>query len=158
MTQLCPRKGCLVIYCDSSIKLKFDIHWFTETKKVKMLGCIKRYKFNQIKKKNIQWFYVAASIWYGYLNQIIWGFVHTLRQRQNGYHFAGNILKCIFLNEYVLIEISLKFFLWVQLTIGAADHVLVPNRWWAIICPCDNLVYWPIWYKGQSPSITQLFV
>ena len=37
--------------------------------------------------------------------------VNTLRPRQNGRHFADDILKCIFLNEnvWILIEISLKF-------------------------------------------------
>ena len=37
--------------------------------------------------------------------------VNTLRPRQNGRHFADNILKCIFLNEnvWIPIEISLKF-------------------------------------------------
>ena len=37
--------------------------------------------------------------------------VNTLRPRQNGRHFADDILKCIFLNENVRIpiEISLKF-------------------------------------------------
>ena len=40
---------------------------------------------------------------------IMW--LNTLSPRQNGRHFADDILKCIFLNEYVLIpiEISLKF-------------------------------------------------
>ena len=37
--------------------------------------------------------------------------VNTLRQRQNGRHFADNIFKCIFLNEKIriLMKISLKF-------------------------------------------------
>ena len=37
--------------------------------------------------------------------------VNTLRPRQNGRHFADDILKCIFLNENVsiAIKISLKF-------------------------------------------------
>ena len=36
---------------------------------------------------------------------------NTLRLRQNGRHFADDILKCIFLNEnvWIPIEISLKF-------------------------------------------------
>ena len=38
--------------------------------------------------------------------------VNTLRPRQNGRHFADDILRCIFLNEniWISIEISLKFF------------------------------------------------
>ena len=37
--------------------------------------------------------------------------LNTLRPRQNGYHFADAILKCIFLNEnlWILLKISLKF-------------------------------------------------
>ena len=37
--------------------------------------------------------------------------VNTLRPRENGSHFADDILKCIFLNEnvWIPIEISLKF-------------------------------------------------
>ena len=37
--------------------------------------------------------------------------VHTLRQRQDGRHFAHNIFECIFLNENcsILIKISLKY-------------------------------------------------
>ena len=37
--------------------------------------------------------------------------LNTLRPRQNGRHFADDILKCIFLNEnvWIPIEISLKF-------------------------------------------------
>ena len=36
---------------------------------------------------------------------------NSLRPRQNGRHFAGNIFKCIFLNEnvWIPIKISLKF-------------------------------------------------
>ena len=36
---------------------------------------------------------------------------NTLRPRQNGSHFADDILKCIFLNDevWIPIEISLKF-------------------------------------------------
>ena len=38
-------------------------------------------------------------------------FLNTLRPRQNGRHFADDILKCIFLNEnvWIPIVISLKF-------------------------------------------------
>ena len=38
-------------------------------------------------------------------------FINSLRPRQNGPHFADDILKCIFLNEnvWIPIEISLKF-------------------------------------------------
>ena len=39
------------------------------------------------------------------------GWLNTLRQRQNGRHFPDDILKCLFLNENILmvIKISLKF-------------------------------------------------
>ena len=38
-------------------------------------------------------------------------YVNTLRPRQNGRHFADDIFKCIFFNEYawILLKISLKF-------------------------------------------------
>ena len=42
---------------------------------------------------------------------ILYHMFNTLRPRQNGRHFADDIFKCIFLNEYVWIpnKISLKF-------------------------------------------------
>ena len=41
------------------------------------------------------------------------GFINTLRPRQNGHHFADDILTCIFFNEnvWIAIQISLKFVL-----------------------------------------------
>ena len=38
--------------------------------------------------------------------------INTLRPRQDGRHFPGDILKCIFLNEnvWISLKISLKFF------------------------------------------------
>ena len=44
---------------------------------------------------------------------------NTLRLRQNGRHFADDTFKCIFMNEnvWITINISLKFFLNVELTI-----------------------------------------
>ena len=38
--------------------------------------------------------------------------LHMLRLKQNGQHFAGNISRCIYIDEKVsiLIHISLKFF------------------------------------------------
>ena len=46
--------------------------------------------------------------------------VKTMKPRQNGHHFADDIFKCIFLNEYLynLIQISLKFDPGIQLTIN----------------------------------------
>ena len=40
-----------------------------------------------------------------------WEWVNTLRLRQNGRHFGGDIFKCIFFNEniWIPIRISLKF-------------------------------------------------
>ena len=42
---------------------------------------------------------------------MIWFVVNTLRPRQNGRHFPGDIFKCIFSTEniWISIEISLKF-------------------------------------------------
>ena len=50
----------------------------------------------------------TQSSWWLGLND---GLVNTLRPKQNGRHFADDILKCIFLNEnvWIPIEISLKF-------------------------------------------------
>ena len=41
----------------------------------------------------------------------IWSYFNTLRPKQNGRHFPGDVFKCIFLNENVGIslKISLKF-------------------------------------------------
>ena len=54
------------------------------------------------------WVYalLSANIYGNEINGI-----KTLRPRQNGRHFPDDILKCIFLNENVLIsiKISLKF-------------------------------------------------
>ena len=46
-----------------------------------------------------------------YWNSPLCFFVNILRLRQHGHHFAGNILKCIFLHEnvWISIKISLKF-------------------------------------------------
>ena len=45
------------------------------------------------------------------LHNILKPSVNTLRPRQNGRHFADDIIKCIFLNEnvWISIRISLKF-------------------------------------------------
>ena len=46
--------------------------------------------------------------------------INTLKPRENGRHFADDILKCIFLNEnaWIPIEISLEFF-----PKGAIDNI-----------------------------------
>ena len=47
-----------------------------------------------------------------------WAQLNTLRQRQNGRHFADAIFKCIFMNENVwILKFHLILFLMVQLTI-----------------------------------------
>ena len=68
--------------------------------------------------------------------------VNTLKPRQSGCHFTDDILKCIFLNEVVLIsiKISLKFIpkgpisniqCWFRYWLGA-NHYL--NQWWLYHC------------------------
>ena len=61
----------------------------------------------------------------------------TLRSRQNGHHFADDILKCIFLDEniWICIEISLKFVhkglinnKAALVRVMACRHFL--NQWW----------------------------
>ena len=68
-----------------------------------------------------------------------WVPINTLRPKQNGHHFADNILKCIFLNETlgILIKISLKF---------------VPED------PIDNkspLVQWMAWYLSSNRPLPE---
>ena len=42
---------------------------------------------------------------------LLWMYFNTLRPRQNGRHIAGDIFKCIFMNEnaWISLKISLKF-------------------------------------------------
>ena len=49
--------------------------------------------------------------WWSKLIGVCLAFINTLRPRQNGRHFAGDIFKCILLNEnvWITIKISLKF-------------------------------------------------
>ena len=84
--------------------------------------------------------------------------LNTLRPRQNGYHFRGNIFKIIFLIEYVWIslKISLKFVPmvlikkvfqhWFRLWLGAdqAPSQYLNQCW---------LVYWRIYV---SPGLNEL--
>ena len=52
-------------------------------------------------------FYHGVMAWSRFIDPLI----ITLRQRQNGRHFADDIFKCIFLNEngWISLKISLKF-------------------------------------------------
>ena len=63
-------------------------------------------------------FHLVTSMWWWVLNlremhalRPVPPFINTLRQRQNGRHFADDIFKCIFFNEnvWISIKISLKF-------------------------------------------------
>ena len=82
---------------------------------------------------------------------------NTLRPRQDGRHFADDILKCIFLNEDVWIanEISLKFVPkgpnWQYSSIGL-DNGLAPSRRQAIIWTND--VYISDAYMRHSASMS----
>ena len=51
------------------------------------------------------------SLWFGAIKHKAITWVNTLRPRQNGHHFADDILKRIFFNEnvWISIKISLKF-------------------------------------------------
>ena len=81
---------------------------------------------------------------------------NTLRPRQHGRHFAGDIFKGIFLNENIWIPIKISLKSRVQLTISkhwfrwwigaglATSHCL--NQWW--------LVYWRIVYMHHSASMS----
>ena len=59
---------------------------------------------------------LSCKPWFVISDDMIWGldciyFINTLRQRQNGRHFADDMFKWIFLNEnvWIPIEIPLKF-------------------------------------------------
>ena len=64
------------------------------------LNCNKLYYLAQNSSRSVIFYDASRPQW-----------VNTLRQRQNGRHFAYNILKCIFFNEnaWILLMISLKF-------------------------------------------------
>ena len=67
---------------------------------------------------------------------IIW--VNTLRLRQNDDHFANDIYKCIFLKEWIPINISLTFIPTCSIQIGAGQgtsHYL--NQWWLVYGQID---------------------
>ena len=69
-------------------------------------------------------------------------YLNTLRLRQNGRNFTGNILKCIFLNEnvWISIKISLKF---------------VPS------CPINNipaLVWIMVWHQPGDKPLSESMV
>ena len=53
----------------------------------------------------------SPLLWTGELDCCVGRLLNTMRLRQNGRHFPDDILKCIFLNDYVWIsiKISLKF-------------------------------------------------
>ena len=84
-----------------------------------------------------------------------WGVLNTLRERQNGRHFADDIYKSIFVNEKVQFNFHWSLFLGVQLTINqhCSDNGLVPNMRQAIIWTNDCLVYRRIY---ASPGLIEL--
>ena len=72
--------------------------------------------------------------------------INTLRPVQDDHHFADDISKCIFVNEYlILIKFSLKFVRKVpikRLTSIGSDNGLAANRRQTIIWNNDGSVYW----------------
>ena len=75
---------------------------------------------------------------------------------QNGRHFAGNIFRCIFVNEKfcILIQISLKFVpKWQYVSIGLGNG-LAPNRRQAITWTNDDLVHWCIYVALGGDELT----
>ena len=106
----------------------------------------------------------------------LWSMVNTLRQRQNGRHFA-DIFKCIFLNEniWILIIISMKFVskgainnipalvqimawrrpgdkpLSESMMLSLPTHICVTRPQWVNLFPSKNYEIIGLW------SITQLF-
>ena len=88
----------------------------------------------------------------------MWSF-NTLRLRQNGQHFADNILKWILLNTIFFIfkknfiEICFLGFDWQWASTGP-DNNVVPNRWEIIIRINDGLVCCLFAYICHSASYT----
>ena len=77
---------------------------------------------------------------------------NNLRPRQNGWHFANNIMKYIFLNDSDFTEICSHGSNWQQSIFGSDDGV-VPKRQQAIIWNNDGLVWWPT-YMRLSASMS----
>ena len=116
-----------------------DFHCFSMTFPGKMPFFQANIKFNDLSRQYLNsitfpglcepCFLCFVEDWYQWIYQFSLGLIHchwvnssainTLRQRQNGRHFADDTFKSIFLNENVIIaiQISLKFVLRVQLTI-----------------------------------------
>ena len=83
---------------------------------------------------------------------------NRLRVKQNGHHFADDILKCIFLNEniWIWIKISLKF---VPngpiINIPALAHIMAwrrPGQWWPRL-PTHICVARPQRVKTLRPNV-----
>ena len=85
-----------------------------------------------------------------------WWPFSTLRQRQNGCHFADDIFKCIFFHEnvWISLKISLKFVPKVQIN---NDPALVQIMAWQVTSHYLNpwwLVYWRIYASLRLSELT----
>ena len=77
----------------------------------------------------ITWCPTPMKSWHGW---IIKSHINTLRQRQNGRHFADDVLKCISLNDnaWISLMISLKFVPNFPInSIPALVQIMVWRRW-----------------------------
>ena len=77
---------------------------------------------------------------------------NTVRLGRNGYHFANNILKLIFLydNNCILIQIWLNLVARVQLILcqmSVLVKIITLKRWQAIIWTSDDPVHWCMYAK-----------
>ena len=82
--------------------------------------------------------------------------VNALRPRQNGWRFADDIFKCIFLNEnaWISIKIPLKFIPEGLIYIIGSDNGLTTIRRQAIIWTTDGLVPLPQWFSIRTGDMS----
>ena len=70
---------------------------------------------------------------------------NILMPRQNSRQFAGDNLKCIFLNFFLLIQISLEFLLNDPIIFSfSSDTGLVTNRRQGNVCTNDAYIHWRV--------------
>ena len=78
------------------------------TLKINAISCHRKKKIPSLLNRSV---HVMSLLFSSSTHSPWYSAVNTLRQRQNGRHFADYIFKCIFLNEniWIPIKISLKF-------------------------------------------------
>ena len=110
----------------------------------KTLGCA-WYAPVGLRHHNVYISWRLFGAWTSAYTMLIWLWLKTLKQRENGCHFADDIFKCILLNKnaWISMKISLDFVegcSWQYTSIGS-DNGLAPNTRQAIIWTKDGLIY-----------------